>query len=85
MILSSNKSFKKDYQRLSPKTIKKFKQRILLFRQDEFNEILNNHSLSGKYQGYRSINVTGDLRAIYKKEGQTVIFVAIDSHSNLYR
>ena len=52
--------------------------------QDEFDPVLNNHALKGKYQGYRSINVTGTLRVLYKSEGETVIFITIDAHSNLY-
>ena len=51
---------------------------------DEFDPILNNHALKGKYLGYRSINITGDLRVLYKKEGNMMIFTVIDTHSNLY-
>ena len=51
---------------------------------NEFHPILNNHALSGEYEGYRSINITGDLRVLYRREGEVVIFVTIDSHSNLY-
>jgi len=32
----------------------------------------------------RSINITGDLRVIYKKTKQSVVFVTIGTHSNLY-
>lgn len=84
MILTYHKDFKKKYKKLSKNFQEKFDDRILLFRENEFNPILNNHSLQGKYLGYRSINITGDLRALYQKEDDTVIFVAIDSHSNLY-
>lgn len=84
MILTYHKDFKKKYKKQSKNFQEKFDDRILLFRENEFNPILNNHSLQGKYLGYRSINITGDLRALYQKEGDTVIFVAIDSHSNLY-
>lgn len=53
--------------------------------QDPFHEILNNHSLKGKYKGYRSINISGDYRAIYSliKE-DTAYFIALDTHSSLY-
>lgn len=84
MSISRHKDFKKDYQKLSKKIKEKFAERILLFEKDEFNPLLNNHSLRGKYSGYRSINITGDLRAIYRKSSSDVIFIAIDSHSNLY-
>lgn len=84
MIITYHRDFKKDFQKLSNKTKEKFSEKVLLFENDEFNPVLNNHSLKGKYQGYRSINVTGDLRAIYKKSSKKIMFVAIDSHSNLY-
>ena len=41
--------------------------------------------LKGKYYGYRSMNITGNLRAIYKFRNEyDCIFVTIDTHSNLY-
>lgn len=84
MIITYHRDFKKDFQKLPNKIKEKFGEKILLFESDEFNPILNSHALKGKYLGYRSINITGDLRAIYKKNGSAVIFVALDSHSNLY-
>lgn len=84
MNVSSHKGFEKDYKKLPKKIQEKFKERILLFQEDQFDPVLNNHSLRGQYLGYRSINITGDLRAIFKKNGNDIIFVAIDSHSNLY-
>ncbi len=85
MIVHLHKNFEKQYKKLKKSEKDKFKERINIFLTDEFNPILNNHPLKGKYQSYRSINVTGDLRAIYKKEENLAIFVAIDLHSNLYR
>lgn len=84
MIVNLHKNFKKHYKKLTESQKRKFKERRDLFMQDEFNPVLNNHALRGKYQGYRSINITGDLRVIYKKELGDVLFVAIGSHSNLY-
>ena len=84
MKIKLHRDFEKQYRKLKEREKKKFKQRRDLFLQDEFNPQLNNHSLKGKYSGLRSINITGDLRAIYKKEGDYAIFVAINSHSNLY-
>ena len=85
MIVRFHKNFEKEYKKLREKERNKFKERIRVFLRDEFDPTLNNHPLRGKYKGYRSISVTGDLRAIYKKmiKNET-IFVAIDSHSNLY-
>lgn len=85
MTIEYHRDFKKDYQKLSRKIKERFEKRIFLFEKDTFNPVLNNHALNGKYLGCRSINVTGDLRAVLKKEGDKIIFIAIDSHSNLYR
>ncbi len=85
MRIKLHKNFLKQYQRLRKNEREKFKERRDLFLRDEFDPILNNHSLKGKYSGCRSINVTGDLRIIYRKNSTVeVIFVTIDSHSNLY-
>lgn len=84
MIIKLHKNFIKHYKRLRLSEQKKFKERRDIFLKDKFHPILNNHSLKGKYLGYRSINITGDLRAIFKMIGEEAIFVALDSHSNLY-
>lgn len=84
MNIKLHKDFEKQYRNLRINEKKKFKARRDLFLQDKFSPILNNHSLKGKYLGYRSINITGDLRVIYKEVEDNIIFVAIDSHSNLY-
>lgn len=84
MIIDYHKDFLKSFKKLPSKIKEKFKERQLLFDEDEFDPILNNHALKGKWLGYRSINVTGDIRAIFKRDTKSVLFVAIDSHSNLY-
>lgn len=83
MKIDYHKDFIKSYKKLPKKIQNKFKVRQLLFEKDEFNPVLNNHGLKGKWEGYRSINVSGDMRAIFRREAEEVIFVAIDSHSNL--
>jgi addiction module RelE/StbE family toxin len=84
MVINFHKDFTKDFKKLPAKTKEKFKQRQLLFEKDEFDPVLNNHALKGKWLGYRSINVTGDIRAIFKRDTKSVLFVTIDNHSNLY-
>ncbi|EKD84981.1 MAG: hypothetical protein ACD_38C00119G0007 [uncultured bacterium] len=84
MKIKLHKNFQKHYIKLTSSQKKKFKERRDIFLQDEFNPILNNHALKGTYMGYRSINITGDLRAIFRRNNEEIIFVAIDSHSNLY-
>ncbi len=81
----TTKSFKKQFKKLSAKVQDQFETRLRLFLIEQDNRQLNNHPLIGKYQGYYSINVTGDIRALYRWQGNTmVIFAFIGSHSQLY-
>lgn len=84
MIVVFHKDFKKKYHKLPPKIVEKLDDRLRLFSKDEFDPMLNNHALKGKWIGYRSINVTGDIRAIFKRDTESALFVAIDTHSKLY-
>lgn len=59
-------------------------KRVELFLQDPYNAQLHNHLLTGNYKGCRSINITGDWRAIFFEEADIVIFVALGTHSQLY-
>ena len=80
-----HKIFEKKYIKLQQSEKRKFKERKDIFLKTPFHPILNKHSLHGKYLGYSSINITGNLRAVYKLlDNSTVIFVDIDTHSNLY-
>ena len=80
-----HKNFKKDLQKLNKRDKEKANQRIQLFMQNPFDEALHNHSLKGKYADYRSIDITRDLRAIFKLLNiEECIFVAVNTHSNLY-
>jgi len=43
--------------------------------------------LTGKYKGFRSINITGDWRAVFRelKSGEIVYFDLLGTHSKLYK
>ena len=76
-----HKNFAKRYAKLRPSQKEKFKERRDLFLIDSYHPLLNNHPLLGKYKGCRSINITGDLRAVYDIVGpDAVLFVDIDTH-----
>ncbi|MFO0971031.1 MAG: type II toxin-antitoxin system mRNA interferase toxin, RelE/StbE family [Candidatus Saccharimonadales bacterium] len=64
----------------------KAKERILAFCADKRQKQLRDHALTGKYRGYRSINITGDIRALYyeKEDGRIVIFAFLGTHGQLY-
>lgn len=85
MKLYFHKNFEKQYKLLNVKQKQKTRERLKLFLDNPFNLVLNNHPLKGKYLDYRSINIGGDLRAIYKFiNNNECIFVAIGSHNKLY-
>lgn len=86
MKIRFHRKFEKQYKKTKKREQTRAKERLALFLKDEYNLILNNHPLRGKYKGYRSINITGNLRAVYRqKQPNEKLFVAIDTHSNLYR
>ncbi len=85
MVIKTTKAFDKQYASLNPKAKTSFRKRLELFKANPFDVSLRNHALKGKYLGYRSIDVTGDVRALYTTQGNTVIiFGFIGTHSQLY-
>ena len=86
MIIIFHPSFKKRYKKVSLKIRSKFDERLFLFEEDLYHPQLNNHPLGGDREGQWSINITGDLRAVYVFKGRDIIiFIDIDTHSNLYK
>jgi addiction module RelE/StbE family toxin len=82
MIIQTTKNFDKQYSKLNVKVKGQFKNRIELFSVEPFDVILRNHALKGKYLGYRSIDINGDVRALYTVKGDIVIiFGFIGTHS----
>lgn len=85
MIIDFHRNFKKDLSKLSSACRERLYERINIFSKDPFHPILNNHQLHGKLKGHRSINITGDIRAIYEQISKDkVLFIIIASHSELY-
>lgn len=77
--------FKRQYKKLPIKLRKRFDERLKLFAKEPTNPLLRLHPLKGRYGGYYSINVSGDLRALFYREGEDiVIFSLIGTHSQLY-
>ncbi len=83
MVIETTKAFDKQYLKLKLKL--SFKRRVTLFKTNPFDVTLRNHALKGKYLGFRSIDITGDVRALYTTQGDTIIiFGFIGTHSQLY-
>ncbi len=83
--LLHSKQFDKHFDILSDKFKIKVEERLLIFVVNEFEPILNNHLLHGEYAGCKSINITGDIRLIYKKvDSSTCRLIAVGTHSQLF-
>ena len=85
MLVSFHKNFEKKFEKLPAKTQKQFYKKLELFLSNPFHKSLNNHPLHGEFEDSRSINITGDTRAIYMIINENnVLFMTIASHSELY-
>jgi addiction module RelE/StbE family toxin len=86
MKIKFSKVFKKQYKASPSKIQAKFDKALGIFMNNKFDNSLNNHQLKGEFKNYRSINITGDWRAIYTtKENQIYFFVMLGTHSQLYK
>lgn len=86
MIVNYSKSFIKQFKKSPQKIKSQLIKRLELFSKNPSYLSLHNHSLSGEYLGYRSINVSGDWRAIYVQMSENaVLFIALGTHSQLYK
>jgi len=78
-------TFRQQYKKVPPKVREQFTERLELWLIDPTHPSLRVHTLKGTYAGYWSMNVTGDIRALYREEGNiVVIFAFIGTHSQLY-
>ena len=85
MIIIPTKYFKKKVSKLSQPVKTKLNKRIQLFIKEPKNIILNNHELTGKYNGYRSINITGNYRMVFEELSDGAIrLIDVDTHPKLY-
>ncbi|MDO8626502.1 MAG: type II toxin-antitoxin system mRNA interferase toxin, RelE/StbE family [Candidatus Magasanikbacteria bacterium] len=83
-----SKRFVKHYQKAPKKVQQKFNERIIIFENNQYDERLRSHFLAGEWAGCKSIDITGDWRAVYEKLENGLIewveFVEIGTHSQLY-
>ena len=86
MKISFTKKFDKQFVKLKNKKQEQAMGAIRLFLIDINNPKLRHHSLKGQWLGYNSISAGGDLRLHLKViNDNTILFVAIGSHSQLYK
>lgn len=87
MNIDFSKSFDHQFQsRLTARQRQQTLDAIELFIDEPFHKDLRDHALYGKWVGYRSISVGGDLRLHFEIiSGDRVLFEAVGSHSQLYK
>ena len=87
MKIKMHKKFQKQYKKLP----ERYKQAVQIaidhFRNNPFDPVLYNHTLTGEYAGMRSISAGFDLRLIFIEEDDysVVVLIKVGSHSQLYR
>ena len=79
-----SKSFGKKFTKLPKYVQEKFKSRIEIFSNEPLARELRNHKLKPPFMGVRSIDITGDYRALYVESDGIVEFFDIGTHSQLY-
>lgn len=85
MELKRGRVFERQYKKLERSLRKKLAERLQLLASDEHHPLLKNHPLTGEYTGFRSINITGDRRLVYRKIGtDTYQLRAIGTHHQLF-
>ncbi len=86
MTADFHKSFDKQFVKLNATQKKQATDAIILFLESPMDVSLRNHPLKGEWLNYRSISASADLRIHYRILDETkVLFVAIGTHSQLYK
>jgi addiction module RelE/StbE family toxin len=62
----------------------RFKERLALFIAGEIGYPLHDHALTGRLSGKRAFSIAGDIRVIYVELEDSVVFLDIGSHNQVY-
>jgi addiction module RelE/StbE family toxin len=85
MTFRTHPIFDKMYAKLRVGEKRRFKERRDLFLSNPFHPLLRTHPLHGEFEGFWSINVGGDLRAVYKYDtADSVVFTKLGTHHELF-
>jgi mRNA-degrading endonuclease YafQ of YafQ-DinJ toxin-antitoxin module len=67
MIILFHKKFIKQQSKLPRAAQEQLDKKLNVFMENKFDVSLNNHGLNSPYKNCRSINISGDVRAIYEE------------------
>jgi len=87
-LIERDKRFTKNYiVRISrhAKLQKQFESRVRLFLNGERGNPLNDHALTGTKLGLRAFSITGDIRVVYIETSETIIFLDVGTHNQVYK
>ncbi len=87
MQIEYSRRFIKNFKKCPKYIQEKFSERLGLFLVNRSAKILNEHFLLGKLSGFKSINISGDYRAIFEviDKEDVIYFISIGTHSQLYK
>ncbi|MET0779870.1 MAG: type II toxin-antitoxin system mRNA interferase toxin, RelE/StbE family [Candidatus Saccharimonadales bacterium] len=86
IVIDFHKNFRKQAEKLKPVQKERLKTALRLFQEKPNDPSLYNHPLTGQWAGHHSVAFGGDWRAHYKVIDQnTVLFVAVGTHNQLYK
>jgi addiction module RelE/StbE family toxin len=87
MNLIRHRVFVKHFKvRILPKKslLSRFETRLKMFLENPKNPILQDHQLTGRMRNFRAFGITGDVRVIYKLEGENLYLYDIGTHNQVY-
>ncbi|MEK7209144.1 MAG: type II toxin-antitoxin system RelE/ParE family toxin [Patescibacteria group bacterium] len=84
MRVDYHRNFIKNLVKLPLNIRQTFHRKLKVFIENKFNQILDNHQLHGEFLGCRSINITGDYRAIFVEDNDVATFLRIGTHHQLF-
>ena len=88
MKIEYHKNFTKQFSNLQKKEQIRVIETLKLFEKAPFSELLRYHQLKGSLSQFRSVSAGGNIRLHYYENEPNhviVVFVAIGSHSQLYK
>ena len=84
----STKGFINLYKKADVRIKKEVDEKLRIFGKNPHDLGLRNHELHEEWEGYRSIDISNDYRAVYEEvqEGEEInaYFIALGTHDELY-
>ena len=84
--IKRDRTFEKHFkERISPnkQLVDQFKDSFELFIEGKLKS-LDDHALRGKLAGKRAFSIADDIRVVYIEQGDSVTFLDIGSHDQVY-